>query len=123
MQRGRLIHRQGAADADFVAVGFGAVAIAVSFLLFALVGHDAGAGPTIEADAAWQVILAFATMAAGLLFIIHGMRVRGVRPPAVVRQAVEAAVVVLGHVGGPERLVVVVILVVCSVLEAWFDFI
>jgi hypothetical protein len=119
MQRGRLIDRGGgAADADF-----GAVAIAVSFLHVALVGRDASAGPTIEADAAWQVILAFATMAAGLLFIIHGMRVRGVRPPAVVWQAVDAAVVVLGHAGGPERLLLLVVLVFCPFLEAWFDFI
>jgi hypothetical protein len=124
MQPGRLIerHRRRGGVADFIALGFGAVAISVSFLLPVLVGHDDhGAGTTVAAGAAWPVILAyFATMAAGLLFIAHGMRVRGARPPPVVRRAVDAAVVVLGNAGGPERLLVVVVLVVCP---AWFDFI
>lgn len=115
-------HRR-AADADFVGIGFIAVATAVSFLLFIIVGHDAAAGPTITADTALQVILSFATMAAGLLFIMHGMRVRDARPPAVVRRAVDAAVAVLGNAGGPERLLLLVILVACPFLEAWFDFI
>jgi hypothetical protein len=110
---------------DFIALGFGAVAIAVSFLLLVLVGHDDdGAGTTVATGAAWPVILAyFTTMAAGLLFIAHGMRVRGARPPPVVWRAVDAAVVVLGNAGGPERLLLLVVLVVCPFLEAWFDFI
>ncbi|KAK3141494.1 hypothetical protein QOZ80_4BG0334680 [Eleusine coracana subsp. coracana] len=116
-------HRRRAADADYVAIGFGFVATAVSFLLFVLVGHDAAAGATLAADTAWQVILAYATMAAGLLFIAHGMRVRDARPPAIARRALDAAVVALGHAGGPERLLLVVIILICPFLEAWFDFI
>lgn len=123
MNRRRRAAAGGAADADFVAIGFVAVATAVSFLLFAIAGHDAAVRATIEADTAWQVILAFATMAAGLLFIMHGMRVHDARPPLVLRRAMDAAVAVLGHAGGPERLLLVVIIIVCPFLEAWFDFI
>ncbi|TVT97668.1 hypothetical protein EJB05_57071, partial [Eragrostis curvula] len=126
INRRRRRRRGGAADADFVAIGFAAVATAVSFLVVVFVARDdaaaAATATTIEVDTLWQVILAFATMAAGLLFIAYGMRVRDARPPVVVRRAVDAVGAVLWHAGGPERRLLVLILVICPFLEAWFDF-
>lgn len=101
---------------DFVGTGLAAVISAVSFLLLSTVGGD-------EAVDQWQVILAFALLAAGILSIVHGMRLRDARPPAFVRRVVDAAAVVLWNAGGPERLLPLVILLLCPFLEAWFDFI
>lgn len=105
---------------DFVSMGFAAVISAVSFLLPSTVGGDEAVVPGSNQ---WQVILAFALLAAGLLSIMRGMRLRNARPPAFVRRVVDAAAVVLWNAGGPERLLPLVILLLYPFLEAWFDFI
>ncbi|OEL23711.1 hypothetical protein BAE44_0015271 [Dichanthelium oligosanthes] len=120
--------RRGAADADgFVVAGFAAVFTAVSFLLTVIVvgmgDNDAGGnGAVLSPGTQWQVILVFAAMSAGLLLIMHWMRLRDPRPPIFVRRAVDAAV--LWNAGGPERLLPVPVLIILMfpVLEAWFDF-
>ncbi|CAL5069999.1 unnamed protein product [Urochloa decumbens] len=128
-RRGR--GRGGAADAGgFVVPWFAAVFAAVSFLLAVIVGAgENGAGGSGGAAAVfspvtqWQVILGFAVMSAGLLQIMNGMRLRDARHPVFVRRVVDAAAAaVLWNGGGPERLLPVLIVLVCSVLQAWFDF-
>ena len=76
----------------------------------------------MAAGTAWQVILAFGLMSAGLLLVMHGMRARGARAPVLVRRAADAAGAALLHAGGPERLLPLMILLVLPFLEAWFDF-
>nr|CAB3488288.1 unnamed protein product [Digitaria exilis] len=113
---------------DFVATGLAAVATAMSYLLFVVVvvtggGSDHGGTP-VGSGTAWQVILAFGLMSTGLLMVMYGMRApRGARPPPLVRRVADAAGAALLHAGGPERLLVpVMILLVLPFLEAWFDF-
>jgi hypothetical protein len=119
--QGRHRHRGGgAADADFVGTGFALVLSAVSYLLLLL--GDGGGQPASTPGMEWQVILAFGTMAGGLLLIMHGIRARGARPPVLVRRVAGAAGAVLWHAGGPERLLPVVALLLLPFLEAWFDF-
>ncbi|TKW06607.1 hypothetical protein SEVIR_7G250800v4 [Setaria viridis] len=122
---------RGAADAaGFIVTGFAAVFTAVSYLLTVIVGtgmgdNDAGGSGAVVVftpGTQWQLILAFAVMSAGLLLIMNGMRFRDARPPIFVRRVVDAAAAVLWNGGGPERLLPVLIILVCSVLEAWFDF-
>lgn len=117
--QGRHRHRGGgAADADYVGTGFALVLSAVSYLLLV----DGGGQPaSTPAGMEWQVILAFGTMAGGLLLIMHGIRAHGARPPALVRR-IAGAVPVLWHAGGPERLLPVMALLLLPFLEAWFDF-
>lgn len=110
----------GAADADFVGTGFALVLSAVSCLLLLL--GDGGGQPASTLGVEWQVILAFGTMAGGLLLVMHGIRARGAQPPVLVRRVAGAAGAVLWHAGGPERLLPVVALLLLPFLEAWFDF-
>ncbi|KAG8066294.1 hypothetical protein GUJ93_ZPchr0004g40264 [Zizania palustris] len=121
--------------ADFVGTGFAAVATAVSFLTLSTVGggDGDGDGPAVHGDDQWQVVLAFALLAAGLLCVMHGMMLRdgAARAPAFVRRAADAAAAALLNAGGPARLVpmpmplplALTILLLCPLLEAWFDFI
>ncbi|KAF8651196.1 hypothetical protein HU200_063438 [Digitaria exilis] len=130
---GRRRGRGAAADAaGFIVTGFAAVFTAVSFLLTVIVGagdrvtgggSDHGGTP-VGSGTAWQVILAFGLMSTGLLMVMYGMRApRGARPPPLVRRVADAAGAALLHAGGPERLLVpVMILLVLPFLEAWFDF-
>ena len=124
-RNGRGRHR-GCDAGGFVITGFAAVFTAVSFLLTVIVGvggNDAGgSGAALGAVTQWQVILAFAVMSAGLLLIMHGMRARDPRPPIFVRRVVDAAAAVLWNADGPERLLPVLFILMCPVLEAWFDF-
>lgn len=99
-------------------LGFALALTAVSYLNAVLLG----AGTPVPAGTEWQVILAFGLMAGGLLLIMHGVRVRGARPPVLVRRVADAAGAVLWHAGGPERLLPVVVLILLPFLEAWFDF-
>lgn len=129
MHPGRNGHgrHRGRDAADFAVTGFAAVFTSVSFLLTVIVGvggNDAGgSGPAaLSAGAQWQAILAFAAMSAGLLLIMHGMRARDRRPPVFVRRVVDAAAAVLWNADGPERLLPVLFILMCPVLEAWFDF-
>ena len=129
MHQGRNGHgRHRGRDAGcFVVTGFTAVFTAVSFLLTVIVvgvgNNDAGgSGAALGAVTQWQVILAFAVMSAGLLLIMHGMRARDPRPPIFVRRVVDAAAAVLWNADGPERLLPVLFILMCPVLEAWFDF-
>jgi hypothetical protein len=124
-------HGRGAADAaGFIVTGFAAVFTAVSFLLTVIVGtgmgdNDAGGSGAVVVltpGTQWQAILGFAVMSAGLLLIMNGMRLRDARPPIFVRHVVDAAAAVLWNGGGPERLLPVLIILVFSVLQAWFDF-
>ncbi|CAO2043738.1 unnamed protein product [Urochloa humidicola] len=129
MHRGRNGHgrRRGRRAAD-AGAGFTAVFVAASFLLAVIVGAgENGAGGSGAAVAfspvtQWQVILAFAVMSAGLLRIMNEMRLRDARGPVFVGRVVDAAAAVLWNGGGPERLLPVLIVLVCSVLQAWFDF-
>ncbi|CAN6269296.1 unnamed protein product [Urochloa humidicola] len=133
MHRGRNGHgrrrgRGGAPDA----AGFTAVFAAASFLLAVIVGAgengaggSGGAAVVFNPVTQWQVILAFAVMSAGLLRIMNGMRLRDARAPVFVGRVVDAAAAaaaVLWNGGGPERLLPVLIVLVGSVLQAWFDF-
>ncbi|CAN6240913.1 unnamed protein product [Urochloa humidicola] len=102
----------------------GAVFAAVSFLLTIIVGAgDNGAAAVLSPVTQWQVILGFAVMSAGLLRIMNEMRLRDARPPVFVHRVVDAAAAVLWNGGGPERLLPVLIVLIGSVLQAWFDFI
>ncbi|KAL5215246.1 hypothetical protein ABZP36_004398 [Zizania latifolia] len=122
---------RNAPGADFVGTGFAAVATAVSFLTLSTVGG--GDGPAVRGDDQWQVVLAFALLAAGLLCIMHGMNLRddaaAARAPPFVRRAADAAAAALLNAGGPARLMLMpmpltlTILLLCPLLEAWFDFI
>jgi len=109
---------RGAADADFVGLGFALVLSAVSYLNAVIGG---GGGTPLPPGMEWQVILAFGLMAGGLLLIMHGVRARGARPPVAIRRVADAAGAVLWHAGGPERLLGVVVLILLPLLEAWFD--
>ncbi|KAL6652020.1 hypothetical protein ACP70R_010945 [Stipagrostis hirtigluma subsp. patula] len=111
--------------ADFVDVGLAAVLAAASFLLVlgTAGGGDAGAGGTgVAPGTEWQAVLAFGLMSAGLLCVMHGMRARDARPPGLVRRAADAAAAALWHAGGPERLLPLLLLILCPFLEEWFDF-
>ncbi|RCV35430.1 hypothetical protein SETIT_7G239200v2 [Setaria italica] len=110
--------------ADFVATGLANVITAMSYLLFVVVtaGRNDPGGTPVGAGTVWQAILAFGLMSAGLLMVTYGMRAPGARPPVLVRRAADAAGAALLHAGGPQRLMPVVILLVLSFLEAWFDF-
>nr|CAB3488289.1 unnamed protein product [Digitaria exilis] len=122
---GRRRGRGAAADAaGFIVTGFAAVFTAVSFLLTVIVGAGDRGEEVLSPGSQWQVVLlAFAAMSAGLLLIMHGMRARDhARHPIFAGRVADAAAGVLWNGDGPERLLPVLIVLVCSVLEAWFDF-
>lgn len=114
---GRARRRAPADAAGFARAGLAVVFSAASFLL-----HSTAGGETVPAGSEWQLVLAFALLAAGLLWVMHGMRqLRGARPPALVVRVAHA--VVPWNAGGPERLLPLVLLLLWPLLEAWFDFI
>lgn len=117
-RNGRELHRR----ADFVGTGLAAVATAMSYLLLVVGGRNDPGGTPLDPFTMWQVILALGLMSGGLLLIMYGMRAPGARPPVLVGRAADAAGALLWYAAGPERLLPLMILLVLSYLEAWFDF-
>lgn len=117
-RNGRELHRR----ADFVGTGLAAVATAMSYLLLVVGGRNDPGGTPLDPFTMWQVILALGLMSGGLLRIMYGMRAPGARPPVLVGRAADAAGALLWYAAGPERLLPLMILLVLSYLEAWFDF-
>lgn len=120
-RNGRELHGR----ADFVGTGLAAVATAMSYLLLVVVvGRDdpGGVGTPFDPFTTWQVILALGLMSGGLLLVMYGMRAPGARPPVLVRRAADAAGALLWHAAGPESLLPLMLFLVLSYLEAWFDF-
>uniref|UniRef100_A0A0E0KVA1 Uncharacterized protein n=1 Tax=Oryza punctata TaxID=4537 RepID=A0A0E0KVA1_ORYPU len=114
---------------DLVGTGFATVLTAVSFLTLNTIGGGDGAGaPAVEGAEQLQLVLACAILAAGLLFIMYGMRRRGAPPAGAVlflRRAVDVAAAVLWNAGGVERPLPtpVMVLLLCPLLAEWLGFV
>uniref|UniRef100_A0A0E0H619 Uncharacterized protein n=1 Tax=Oryza nivara TaxID=4536 RepID=A0A0E0H619_ORYNI len=134
-QPGRPYQPRGGGGGDLVGTGFATVLTAVSFLTLNTIGGDGGEGggaPPVEGAEQLQLVLACAILAAGLLFIMYGMRGRGAAappPPAgavlFLRRAVDVAAAVLWNAGGVERPLPtpVMVLLLCPLLAEWLGFV
>lgn len=78
-QPGRPYQPRGGGGGDLVGTGFATVLTAVSFLTLNTIGGGGGEGgtPPVEGAEQLQLVPACAILAAGLLFIMYGMRGRG----------------------------------------------